>query len=125
MVRKLGELPMFLVFNSEINSLGNRIVFAFYSRMNSHSPPYGRLIRSFRQEHWAPLHRECPLTMTPPMITLRSGESPIGTMSKRVISSSWWSWMEHLHRTSLADILPSGDRKHLMLEHPATDWPRI
>jgi hypothetical protein len=39
MVRKLGELPMFLVFNSEINSIGNRTVFDFYSGMNSPSPP--------------------------------------------------------------------------------------
>jgi hypothetical protein len=29
-VRKLGELPKFLVFNSRTNSLGNRPVFAFY-----------------------------------------------------------------------------------------------
>jgi hypothetical protein len=30
MVRKMGELPKFLVFNSGTNSLGNRSVFAFY-----------------------------------------------------------------------------------------------
>jgi hypothetical protein len=30
MVRKLIELPMFLVFNSRTNSFGNNFVFAFY-----------------------------------------------------------------------------------------------
>jgi hypothetical protein len=30
MVRKLLELPMFLVFNSETNSTGNSSVFPFY-----------------------------------------------------------------------------------------------
>jgi hypothetical protein len=30
MVRKLVELPMFLVFNSGTNSFGNSSVFAFY-----------------------------------------------------------------------------------------------
>jgi hypothetical protein len=30
LVRKLGELPKFLVFNSRTNSFGNSFVFAFY-----------------------------------------------------------------------------------------------
>jgi hypothetical protein len=30
MVRKLGELPKFLLFNFGTNSLGNRFVFTFY-----------------------------------------------------------------------------------------------
>jgi hypothetical protein len=30
MVRKLVELPMFLVFNSGTNSFGNIFIFAFY-----------------------------------------------------------------------------------------------
>jgi hypothetical protein len=30
MVRKMGGLPKFLVFNSGINSLGNKSIFAFY-----------------------------------------------------------------------------------------------
>jgi hypothetical protein len=30
MVRKLGELPMFLVFKSRIESFGNSSVFTFY-----------------------------------------------------------------------------------------------
>jgi hypothetical protein len=30
MVRKMGDLSKFLVFNSETNSLGNRSVFALY-----------------------------------------------------------------------------------------------
>jgi hypothetical protein len=33
MVRKLVELPNFLVFNSRINSFGNNSVFAFYLMM--------------------------------------------------------------------------------------------
>jgi hypothetical protein len=39
-VRKLAELPKFLVFNSETNSFGNSSIFAFYLLL----PAYYRLL---------------------------------------------------------------------------------
>jgi hypothetical protein len=45
-------------------------------------------------------------------ITPRSGVAPVGTPQKRVASSSWWPWPEHLRRIAPSSIPPSGDRKH-------------
>jgi hypothetical protein len=72
----------------------------------------GYLSSSHRLEHRAPLHRQYPLIKTPPMITLKSGEAPVGTPSMRIALSSWWPQSELLRKTAPLDILPSGDPNH-------------
>jgi hypothetical protein len=87
--------------------------------------PIGATIFQLSARTLSSLHRQRPLIKTQLMITLRSGEAPVGTLPMKVASSSWWLRPERLHRIAPADILPSGDWKHRLPEHPAIDWPKI
>jgi hypothetical protein len=67
------------------------------------------LFRVFRSCRLSYSHRARPCWQRPPiktqiMITSRSGEVPVGILSKRTASSSWWPRLEGLRRIALADI---------------------